>query len=218
MARTNQLPQVIFLDAVGTLFGVAGSVGQQYGYVARQFGAAVDDGRLNQKFFKAFQAAPPCVFPGAHGGELQRLEYEWWKAIAVQTFEAAGVRDQIEDFERFFQELYEYFATASPWFVYPETAQTLKYWSSLGIELGIISNFDTRLYRVLQALDLVAPFQSITLSTEVGAAKPNPTVFEAALHHHRCPPAAAMHIGDSFEDDYRGAKAAGLQTRWLKKS
>ncbi len=217
MARTTQLPQVIFLDAVGTLFGVAGSVGQQYGYVARQFGATVDDGRLNQKFFKAFQAAPPCVFPGAHGAELQRLEYEWWKAIAVQTFEAAGVRDQIENFEQFFQALYDYFATAGPWFVYPETVTTLKHWSSLGIELGIISNFDTRLYQVLKALDLVDPFQSMTLSTEVGAAKPNSMVFEAALHRHQCPPAAALHIGDSFEDDYRGAKAAGLQARWLKR-
>ena len=220
MARVSggEHPQVIFLDAVGTLFGVAGSVGQQYGYVARQFGAIVDDSRLNREFFKAFKAAPPCVFPGVTGEELPEREWKWWRAIALQTFEAAGVREQIKDFDAFFQELYEYFATPAPWFLYPDTKPTLQIWQGLGIELGVISNFDTRLYRVLKDLELVDFFQGITLSTEVGAAKPNPLVFEAALHRHRCEPGSAMHIGDSFEDDYLGAKGVGIQARWLKRT
>ncbi|MEM6501918.1 MAG: HAD-IA family hydrolase [Cyanobacteria bacterium P01_C01_bin.89] len=214
----NGQPQVIFLDAVGTLFGVAGSVGEQYGYMARQFGAIVDDSRLNREFFKAWKKASPCVFPGVTGEDLQRCEYRWWKEIALTTFEGAEVRDQLKDFDAFFQDLFEYFATAAPWFVYPETVKTLRTWQGLGIELGIISNFDTRLYHVLKTLELVDFFQGITLSTEVGAAKPSPMVFTAALHRHRCEPAAAMHIGDSYEDDYLGAKGIGMQARWIRRS
>ena len=218
MTTVHKQPRVIFLDAVGTLFGVAGSVGQQYGHVARQFGVVADDNRLNQEFFKAFQAASPCVFPGITDSELQQYEYEWWRTIALETFEAAEVANQISDFSAFFQQLYNYFATAAPWEVYPDTLKTLCTWRGLGIELGIISNFDTRLYRVLKELDLVDFFQGVTLSTEVGAAKPNPLVFAAALHRHHCEPGEALHIGDSYQEDYMGAKKVGMQARWIKRS
>ncbi|XGB40921.1 MAG: hypothetical protein LVS60_10955 [Nodosilinea sp. LVE1205-7] len=57
-------PQVIFLDAVGTLFGVAGSVGAIYADLAAQQGIAIDPDRLNRAFFRSFKAAPPMVFGG----------------------------------------------------------------------------------------------------------------------------------------------------------
>ncbi|PSB67498.1 hydrolase, partial [filamentous cyanobacterium CCP1] len=34
---------------------------------------------------------------------------------------------------------------------------------------------------------------------------------------HQCPAHAAWHIGDSFREDYQGAKAAGLRAIWLKR-
>ena len=61
-------PQVIFLDAVGTLFGVAGSVGQIYSEIARQHGVRADAEELNQAFFRTFKAAPPMAFPDADPG------------------------------------------------------------------------------------------------------------------------------------------------------
>jgi putative hydrolase of the HAD superfamily len=83
--------------------------------------------------------------------------------------------------------------------------------------LGIISNFDSRLYRVLEALQLADFFQSITLSSEAGAAKPSPSIFTTALQKHRCDPSQAWHLGDSEGDDVAGAKAAGLRGIWLKR-
>ena len=217
MAAKGELPQVIFLDAVGTLFGVAGSVGKQYGDVVRRFGVTANDAKLDRAFFQAFEMAPPCVFPEAEGEDLQRLEFAWWKAIAVETFEAAEVMHQLRDFDTFFLALYDHFATATPWELYPETVPTLCQWRSFGVELGVISNFDTRLYRVLTALELVDFFQGITLATEVGAAKPNPLVFASALQKHHCEPDRAMHIGDSFKEDYQGAKQVGMQARWVQR-
>lgn len=213
----NDQPKVIFLDAVGTLFGVRESVGDVYKDITRQFGVDADAARLNQAFFHSFKAATPMAFPNVKAIDIPAKEYAWWEAIAVDTFTRAELFDQFTDFSAFFAVLYDHFATADPWFVYPETRDTLTHWRDRGIELGVLSNFDSRLYPVLNALGLTEFFSSITISTEVGAAKPDRRMFEAALNKHNCPASAAWHIGDSFKEDYQGAKAAGLKAFWLKR-
>lgn len=51
-------PKVIFLDAVGTLFGVKGTVGEVYRGIAQQFGVEVNALILDQAFFKASEMLP----------------------------------------------------------------------------------------------------------------------------------------------------------------
>lgn len=211
-------PQVIFLDAVGTLFGVRGSVGEIYGDIARQFGVETSAAALNRAFYQTFLQSPRMAFPGAEPKDILTKEFAWWKAIAYQTFQQVGVVDQFADFSRFFDQLYVHFASAEPWFIYPDVFPTLERWQRLGIELGVLSNFDSRIYPVLQALNLKDFFTSITISTEVGAAKPEPEIFSRGLQKHQCPPEAAWHIGDSFKEDYQGAKAVGIKAIWLKRS
>ncbi|MBV8886509.1 MAG: HAD family hydrolase [Chroococcidiopsidaceae cyanobacterium CP_BM_RX_35] len=209
--------KVIFLDAVGTLFGVKGSVGEVYSRLAQGFGVEVSAEDLNQAFVQSFRAAPPPVFPGTKLQEIPEHEFEWWRVIALHTFQQVGVLDQFADFSAFFAELYTHFATAEPWFIYPDVRPALEKWQRLGIELGVLSNFDSRLYSVLQALELAEFFSSITTSTEVGAAKPDSQIFTVGLQKHNCPAKAAWHVGDSWKEDYQGAKAAGLFAVWLKR-
>lgn len=210
-------PKVIFLDAVGTLFGIKGSVGEVYRSIALQFGVDVDATVLNQAFIQNFKNADPMAFPGVEADDIPYHEYVWWEAIAIQTFSEAGVFEQFSDFPAFFAALYHHFATADPWFVYPDIPAALTQWRDQKIELGVLSNFDSRLHAVLPALGLAEFFSSVTVSTEVGAAKPNPQIFQVALKKHDCLPAQAWHIGDSQTEDYEGAKAAGLRAVLLKR-
>jgi putative hydrolase of the HAD superfamily len=211
-------PQLILIDAVGTLFGVRGSVGEIYLNVTRRFGVELEAERLDQAFYDSFNSSPfPMAFPGVAAAEVPQKEYDWWEAIARDTFQRAGVYEQFTDFSAFFAQLYRYFAGPEPWFVYPDTLRFLNHWQEQGVLLGVLSNFDTRIHAVLAALDLSQYFDSVTISTEVGAAKPNPLIFEAALAKHNCPPQLAWHIGDSFKDDYQGAKQVGIEAIWLKR-
>ena len=74
----------------------------------------------------------------------------------------------------------------------------------------MISNFDYRLYGILDGIGLKAAFDSITISSEAGFAKPSPEVFYAALRKHSAQSAEAMHVGDSEPLDIGGAAAAGI--------
>jgi putative hydrolase of the HAD superfamily len=145
-----------------------------------------------------------------------QLEYEWWRTIAQDSFEQVGV--QLANFDPFFQPMFAYFATAEPWFVYPEVPEVLARLKALGYQLAIISNFDSRLSAVLRALNLDPWFETVTISTQVGAAKPERAIFEAALAQQHCPPNRAWHVGDSWPEDYEGARAAGLWGVWLNRA
>lgn len=213
----KEKPKVIFLDAVNTLFGVKGSVGEIYSHIAQEFGVEVSADTLNKAFIQSFKAAPPPIFPDAEEQDIPQREFDWWFNIAQNTFEGAGVLEKFSDFSTFFSELYIHFGTAEAWFIYPDVLPALVNWRRLGIELGILSNFDSRIYSVLQSLELREFFKSITISTQAGAAKPDGKIFATALEKHNCSPEAAWHIGDSITEDYHGARAAGLRGIWINR-
>jgi putative hydrolase of the HAD superfamily len=213
--QNRNLPRVIFLDAVGTLFGIKGSVGQAYGNIARQFGVEVSPQVLDRAFYRSFKAAGMPAFAITDPTEIQAREFAWWMGIATQTFKQAGAFQKFPDFSTFFSELYAYFATAQPWFIYADVVPALRRWQQLGVQMGILSNFDSRLYAVLEALDLAQYFSSITISTEVGAAKPDSRIFQIALQKYNCAAADAWHIGDHYDEDYQAARAVGMRGIWL---
>ncbi|NEO86358.1 MAG: HAD-IA family hydrolase [Spirulina sp. SIO3F2] len=85
-------PQVIFLDAVGTLFGVRGSVGNIYSQIAQEFGVVTAPQAVNQAFYASFYGAKqPLAFPGVPLADIPELEYQWWYAIAEHTFKTVVV-------------------------------------------------------------------------------------------------------------------------------
>jgi putative hydrolase of the HAD superfamily len=224
--KSLPLPEVIFLDAVGTLFGVRDSVGNIYSEVASKYGVSCQPELLNKCFYSAFKNSTPCIFPGISPVDIPQHEYLWWREINRQTFTAAGVWEQFADFDAFFQELYAYFATAAAWVIYPDVIPALENWtrshsqtaSHATVKLGVLSNFDSRLYAVLEVLDLAKYFSTVTISTEVNAAKPQSEIFSTALEKYHCTPQLAWHVGDSFEEDYQGAKSVGLNAIWLDRA
>jgi putative hydrolase of the HAD superfamily len=213
----DRAPPVIFLDAVGTLFGVRGGVGEIYREFALGYGVDCESGAIDRAFYQAFKSADTRVFAGVKRPEIPALEYGWWQEINRQTFMALKQLEQFTNFEAFFGELYAYFATAEAWTVYPDTIPALQRWRQQGCQLGVLSNFDTRLYQVLQELQLNDFFGTVTISTE-----PDAQIFQQAILHwqnspqglaHKSSPpdfSNIWHIGDSEVEDYQGARAYGL--------
>ena len=215
--KHNHKPQVIFLDAVGTIFGVKNNVGYIYTKLASKYGVNRDANLINEYFYQAFKDSSPLAFDETEYETVQKLEYMWWEKIAYQTFTKANALKEFTDFYVFFQELYEYFKTHQPWYIYDEVIPCLKKWQKQGVQLAIISNFDTRIYSVLESLKLQSYFQTITISSLTGVAKPDRQIFLKALQKHNCKVEDAWYIGDSLKEDYWGAKALGMKSFWLKR-
>ncbi len=214
----NTVPKVIFLDAMGTLFDLKSSVGEIYQQYALKYGVQADPENLNISFIESFKSAPPLAFSGTELKVIKEQEFSWWKNVVQKTFDQVGLLTEFRDFTDFFQEIYLYFATKDPWYVFPDVVFSLKRWHNQGIQLGVISNFDTRLNQLLKILDLEHFFSSITISSVAGTAKPELNIFEIALKKHNLIAQEAWHIGDSLIEDYQGAKNARIHSFWLNRS
>ncbi|MGH9938269.1 MAG: HAD-IA family hydrolase [Blastocatellia bacterium] len=201
-------PEVVFFDATGTLFEVRGGVGEIYGRVARDFGFESEPRTLQRNFARSFREQPALAFPsGTPDAELAGLEKDWWRNLVEAVFADLG---PFPRFDEFFDEIFERFRGREFWRVYDDVEPALAGLKQQGFRLGVISNFDSRLYDALRACDLDRFFDSVHISTRVGAAKPDPAIFQAALGHYRIDPSQACHVGDSLREDVAGARAAGL--------
>lgn len=204
---TSHRIKTIFFDAAGTLFTVNGSVGDIYARIAREHGKEVAVSDLETGFRRCFAAAPPMAFPGAEPEQLLTLEKHWWRTLVQEAFAPLG---PFPAFDSYFEALFAFFARAEAWTLYPETRSTLVELRSRGIRLGVISNFDSRLFSILDGFDIAQFFDPVVISTRAGAAKPEQGIFSLALTQAQVEAQESLHVGDSYEADIIGAQTAGL--------
>ncbi len=205
----------IFFDAAGTLIKTARPVGESYAIIAKKYGIDVAPAKLTERFRCCFEGSLPLAFPGATGAQLAALEQGWWKDLVLRVFAPWGPFERLDDY---FAELFEYFAGAAAWTVYPEVPATLENLTVRGLALNVISNFDSRLHRIFAGLGIADQFNEVFVSSAVGHAKPDPRIFQAALQRHQLNAAQAVHIGDSEINDVGGAQSAGLKAIMVNRS
>ena len=200
--------KAVFFDAAGTLIKPARRVGESYAAIAAKYGNSVTPAELFERFRICFDEAPPLAFPGAAPAEIEALERQWWKRLVARVFEPWG---ELTNFDAFFAELFAYFAQPDAWLLYPEAGETLAALKQRGLLLAVISNFDSRLVRILDGLNVGTSFAHIFVSSAVGYAKPQPEIFDIALARLGLAPEQALHIGDSETNDLQGANNAGVR-------
>jgi putative hydrolase of the HAD superfamily len=84
-----------------------------------------------------------------------------------------------------------------------------------GVRVVAASNWDASLPEGLERAGLAPYLDGAVSSAVVGAAKPDPAVFRAALELAGCEARQAFHVGDSPQGDVDGARAAGVRVALL---
>ena len=120
------------------------------------------------------------------------------------------------DLSAYFEAVYAHFAEPGVWSTYPDVVPVLGKLRDAGYRLGLISNFDRRLRKILADLQLEAFFEHLIISSEVGVDKPDPRIFRHALARFGVAASAAVHVGDDPHKDW-GAEAAGLRVFRLER-
>jgi putative hydrolase of the HAD superfamily len=94
--------------------------------------------------------------------------------------------------------------------VLPGVHETLARLAAHGLALAVVANWDFSLHDQLRLHGLERWLGAVVLSAELGAAKPDPAPFRAALRRLGVEPGRALHVGDD-EADEQGAAAAGMR-------
>lgn len=96
---------------------------------------------------------------------------------------------------------------------YKDTKPTLENLKMKGYPLVIISNVSSKrnLETYLRKATLIDYFDELFASGSIGIEKPNPQIFRKAAEVMKTSCQAIIHIGNSYENDYLGAKSAGMK-------
>jgi FMN phosphatase YigB (HAD superfamily) len=86
---------------------------------------------------------------------------------------------------------------------------------SLGVRVGILSNWDSRLPRMLAEIGVDRDLDFSVISYRVGFEKPHPAIFQEALRLAGVSAPEALHVGDSWEADIAPARELGLRALWI---
>jgi len=81
--------------------------------------------------------------------------------------------------------------------------------------LGVVSNFYGNLEGACESSGLAPLFGAMADSQRVGAEKPDPAIFQAALTELQAKPETTVMVGDSLRRDYEGARRSGIRFIWI---
>lgn len=205
--------RAIFFDAGGTLFRPFPSVGHYYSKVASHYGCVVGEKEIEASFHRVWREHDRIGDLRGHCDE--KVEKIFWRKIVTAAFEGFG---NFSSFDDFFEELHDLFAEPFVWKLYPEVEEVLRDLKQKNYIMGLVSNWDSRLLKLCKGLGLDAYLDFKVISAMFGVAKPDPKIFREALRVAKVSADKAVHVGDSLEDDIRGAHLAGIPAIWLDRS
>lgn len=164
-------------------------------------------------------------------GKPFELSYD--KMMALFELASEGKKpwyETIEDEQRFFERFYKYLLIeegvkddienraallfSELWCnedraLFPETVEVLEYFYSRGYKMGVISDTSPSLEYTLQQLDIAKYFTSFTASSLVGAEKPSPIIFNAALNAQGVSAEESIYV-DDYKPEADGAREQGF--------
>ena len=128
-----------------------------------------------------------------HAWEHRDLDPALHRQAYLHVLHTCGLADEHAE------QLYQRVTDPAEWALYPDTVSVLKSLRTNGIRTAVVSNIAWDIRPVLVAAG--ADVDEFVLSFEVGAAKPDPRIFQTALARVGVRAEEALMIGDSDEND-----------------
>jgi putative hydrolase of the HAD superfamily len=213
--------EAVFFDAGNTLIRPDPPVGHVYAEALGRAGVRADPEDVERRFQQTWLALRDEQPPGTleYGADEQEA-MDWWRRVVRRSLEPFAPPDafgQSGSFEQVFRHLWDHFASPDAWGLYDDVLPALEALEARGMGLGLISNWDHRLERLLEGLGLAQRLRWTVVSCRVGVEKPAAGIFRHALGCCGLPPGRTVHVGDSYEQDVVGALQAGMRAVWLRR-
>jgi putative hydrolase of the HAD superfamily len=199
--------QAVLLDALGTLVRLEPPAPRLRGSLANRLGVEVPPDRAEAAMRAEMRHYAAHCARARDDATLAALRLECADVLADAL--GAGLSGP---------ELLPCLTDAIAFSAYEDVHPALDALAARGLRLAVVSNWDVSLLDVLERLRLRARFEVVVHSAGVGASKPDPAVFLAALERLGLAPHDAVHVGDDAVNDVRGAEAAGVPALLLDRS
>jgi putative hydrolase of the HAD superfamily len=205
----DQPPRVVFFDMGGTLAYPHPSFHGLIARVCQEYGLTITEAEVAQ--------AEPAVWEriaeregGARGFTMHpdrsRAFWVWVYETFLAQVGCTGARSS-----ELATQLFETFVRSESYRLYDDALPTLERIRSAGLTIGVISNWEEWLERLMVDLEIRHHVDVAVVSGLAGYEKPDAEIFQQALAAAGVAPAEAVHVGDNIRDDVEGAEAVGIR-------
>jgi putative hydrolase of the HAD superfamily len=201
--------EAVVFDAVGTLLHADPPVTEVYHLAGWQHGSRYSLEAVGQRLRRAFAASE------AGEGLVREATSEAHERMRWQAIVAAVFDDVPDAGGPLFDSLWNHFAAAEHWQLYPDAEAAIDELASRGLRLAMASNFDRRLHAIRQRMPALARLERCFISSEIGFPKPDRRFFQSIESELNLPAEKLLLVGDDWTNDILGARTAGWHTIWL---
>jgi putative hydrolase of the HAD superfamily len=198
--------RAVFFDAGETLVHPYPSFPELFTQLMNEEGHQVDQERFRQGLETVADHFTKAARERALWSTSPELSKEFWLAVYRLLLEGLGlpVSDGLAE------KLYVEFTTLSNYRLFPDVGAVLDRLAGAGLKLGLISNFEEWLERLLASLDVARYFDVRIISGIEGMEKPDPRIFRLALERAGVSASRSVYVGDNPEFDTKPAESVGM--------
>ena len=155
-------------------------------------------------FMKIFERVQKGGFPFAPYKTVEQ-ELDFFRQWYLYVFEDMGITEKAAERADLLVDKLWYLKKHP----YPETVDVLEYFKNKGYKMGVISDSPPSLEMTLEGCGLHQYFTSFTASSLIGAEKPDPAIFNAALAAQGVTAEESLYV-DDYPPEAGGARALGF--------
>lgn len=213
--------RLLTFDAWETLFHAERPIHETYQYYAKLHGhmfCEVQDieHRLPMVMKEQRSVAPLFGCKKSYGfQEKSEATEHWWGNVVRDVFAPRHCSEELV------RDILRHFSSGTAYSLRTGTKEVLESLEKQGIMLGILSNFDIRIFSVLQDLGILHHFSFVKLSIDCGQEKPSHAIFESAIDSAQEKLSRGeilggkYHVGNDWKRDALGAYRAGWNSIYL---
>ena len=194
--------KAVFFDWIGTLAHPDPDRHELFAQVAGELGVSLSPQQLVKGIHMAESLVPTGAPPRWREGKDEAPFIRWWGVLAAE----AGIQMPREVMMEITRRASNQ-AKSARWVLYDDTLPAMKMLKQRGLVLGLISN----IVASSAGAGLESCLDLMVTSREVGANKPEPAIFLAALERAGVSAPEAVYVGDQYQTDVLGARGVGIK-------
>ena len=202
--------RAVFFDAGETLLYAHPSFPELFAQVLAEQGHHVDPARVQEivsvtsdRFNEVMRSEDAVRWSTS-----EERSRQLWASIYTMFLTEMGLPEREQP--RLIQALYSRFTDLASYRLHPDAMPTLERLRTTDLTLGLISNFEDWLERLLDALDVAHVFDVTVISGIEGVEKPDPRIFEIALERAGVAAEDSVYVGDNPDFDVAPARELGM--------
>jgi putative hydrolase of the HAD superfamily len=197
--------EAVFFDAGETLLSPQPSWSELSARVLQQRGHDVTTELLREAWRHGGQHFLNAADEGFMFSVSAEDSHHFWTSLYHDMLDFLGIDDDVAA-----EVLYKTFSDPTNYALFEDALPAVTALKERGLKIGIISNFESWLRKMLAGMDVLDLFDVIAISGDLNLEKPDPRIFKWAMGEAGVDAPSSMHVGDSPNFDAQPAHELGM--------